>query len=252
MRGQKKTTRSSKKIVKRWMTLFVCLTLVQLLVLFGIDQFLKAPALEALASVKSGQESTVTRPEVPAEAVQTEYSGDNKYAAYTTADNELVVLKGNEESFRKKVGEVKYMKWLGESNALVYFVEGKNLTGYLLHADGDKPAKISTWSASNREVEKTFFSPYMEFLYIQFHNGERTEVYKFDAAYGISQIPLGNLKVDDIQYDDKKDIMTFTTPEGEVWRYEEDRLYRPDGSEVKQAKPVHHRKPSEQEYSNKK
>lgn len=251
MKEQNKRTRSFWKKPWGWVAFLVGLTCLQLLVLFGADQFLKPPSIEALASVDPDQHKLI-RPKVPEDAVQTVYSGDNLYAAYTTADEELVIVKGHEETFRESVGEVKYMEWLGESNALAYFVGGDHLIGYLLHANGTEPTQIYTWYGNTREVVKTYFSPYMEFLYIEIRNGERTEVYKFDAVDGISQLPLGDVKVQDIQYDDKTDIMKLTTPEGAVWRYEEDRLYRPDGSEVKQANPVHHHKPGEREYSNKK
>lgn len=252
MTEQKRRDRSFWKKPRGWVTILVGFTCVQMLVLFGIDQFLRSPSLEAIASAKQGQESAFERPEVPADAISSEFSADNQYAAYTNADNELVILKGTEEAFRKKVGEVTYMKWLGETNSLVYFVGGNHLTGYLLHVDGSKPTKIHSWSGSKREVVNTYFSPYMEFLYIELRNGEKSEVYKFDAVDGISQLPLGDIQILDIQYDDKKDIMMLTTQKGEVWRYEEDRLYRPDGSEVKQSTPVHHHKPTEREYSNKK
>ncbi len=236
---------------RRWLFLLVwsLLTLVQFCVLYGIDEFLRPPSLTAVAS-PAEQDLAADKPEVPANAVRTVYSGDNQYAAYTTADDELVIVGKTGETFREKVGEITYMEWLGVSNSLVYFTSGNHLTGYLLHPNASKPVKIYTWYGTRREVARTYFSPYLEFLYIEMRNGTKTEVYKFDAVYGISQLPLGDLKIEHIDYDDKADIMTFTTPEGKVWRYENDRLYRPDGSEVRQEQPVHHHRPDIDDYPN--
>ncbi len=239
---------------KPWglVSLFFGLTLIQFVVLFGIDQFLRSPSLSAVAAVSSGKEPAENKPEVPADAIRYEYSPDNQYAAYTTSDDELVIVNGPGECFHEQVGKVTYLHWLGQSNALVYFVGGSHVTGYLLHVDGSKPTKIYSWYGSKREVVNTYFSPYLEFLYIEMRNGERSEVYKFDAVDGISQLPLGDIRIEHIDYDDKSDIMRLTTSNGDVWRYEEDRLYRPDGTEVRQSQPVRHHRTEQREYSNKK
>lgn len=231
-----------------WAGLMAILTCIQMVVLYGIDQFLRSPSLTAAAAINTAQQPEVSKPDVPVDATRSVYSPDNQYAAYTTKENELVIIDSEGERFRDRVGEITYFEWLGTSNTLVYFVRGNNLTGYLLHVNQPKPTQMYRWFGTKREVINTYFSPYMEFLYIELRNGSRTEVYKYDAVDGINQLPLGDVQIGHIHYDDKSDIMTLTTASGEEWRYERDRLYRPDGSEVRQSQPVRHRRANGVDY----
>jgi hypothetical protein len=222
--------------------LWAVITFLQFAVLFGVDQFLRPPSLSLADDGGFAQAAGTSRPDVPASAVRYTYSPDNQYAAYTTEGNELVIVGNAGEIFRDTVGRVTYFQWLGESHSLVYFVGGRNLSGYILHVNAPRPTHIHTWYGSGREVVNTYFSPYMEFLYVEMRHGSRSEVYKYDAVDGISRLPLGDVRLTSIDYDDKTDVMTLRTAEGEVWRYERDRLYRPDGTEVRQSQPVRPRR----------
>ncbi|NGQ96735.1 hypothetical protein G3578_16340 [Brevibacillus sp. SYP-B805] len=237
-----------KKIHTFWqksrgvVVLWGVITFLQVAVLFGVDQFLRPPSLTQGDDAGFAQAAGASRPDVPAGAVRYTYSPDNQYAAYTTAGNELVIVGTAGEIFRDTVGRVTYFQWLGESHSLVYFIGGRNLSGYIFHVNAPKPTHMYTWYGSGREVEHIYFSPYLEFLYLEMRNGERSEVYKYDAVDGITRLPLGDVRLTSIDYDDKRDVMTLRTAEGEVWRYERDRLYRPDGTEVRQSQPVRPRR----------
>ncbi|MGZ4033136.1 MAG: hypothetical protein ACXVP2_13345, partial [Tumebacillaceae bacterium] len=224
----------------------VLLTLAQWGGFYGINRYLEpstSVATTAQASGVSAQAEEAPAVTAPADAVSQSLSYDKQHVAYTTSDGKLVILDKSGKTFEKELnGDVMYMEWLGHSNTLLYGVQGTYLDAWLLPAQGNEPVLIHEWWGKERKVTKTYFSSYMEFLYLEVENeqNQTTEVYKYDALGGISQLPLENVKIDSIDYDEKTDIMKLTQTNGGVWRYEKDRLYRPDGSEVYQQTIVHH------------
>lgn len=219
----------SKKILI-WSGTFTLFTLFQLVTLHEIDQFLQPPVSPAVeGSAPKKQETLTLMP--PKNAEQVMYSLDKQYMAYTTKDT--LTIAGKEGTiFQQTVGPVSYMQWLGNTNTLLYFVQGSYLDAYLLPLKESKPYLIHEWLGYQRTVVNTFFSPYMEYLYIELKNGPVNEIYKYNAVSGIRQIPLGDIQISRIDYDELSDTMNITTSSGGVWRYMNDRLYRPDGSIV--------------------
>ncbi|WP_026074126.1 hypothetical protein [Brevibacillus massiliensis] len=232
MKRKKRPFFSSKRRV--WLAALAVVTSAQLAGLYGIDQFLRVPALPAAA--KTPEIKTVKVSAIPADAALVSFNPDRRFAAYVSADGELVLLDSEGEKFREKVGHVTFLQWLGDTDTLFYLTQGSNLSGYLLRIHAPEPTRIHTWTGHRREIVNTYFSPYLEFLYMEFRKGNITEVYKYDAVDGISRLPLGDAWIEHIDYDDKLDVMKLTTDSGEVWRYEHDHLYRPD-SDSGQARP---------------
>ncbi|GIM46423.1 hypothetical protein DNHGIG_19720 [Collibacillus ludicampi] len=217
-------------------------TLIQLVTLHEIDKFLQppiSPVMERNTTTKE-QETVTVMP--PNNAEQVMYSQDKQYMAYTTKDTLTIAGKGG-TIFQQTVGQVSYLKWLGNTNTLLYFVQGSYLDAYLLPLHEAKPYLIYEWFGDHRTVENTFFSPYMEYLYIEMKNGSMNEIYKYDAVSGIRQLPLGDIQISRIDYDELSDTMNITSSFGGVWRYMNDRLYRPDGSVVIPAVAVHQPNP---------
>ncbi|MFM1655096.1 hypothetical protein ACI7RC_23825 [Brevibacillus sp. B_LB10_24] len=227
LKRKKRPFFSSKRRV--WLGVLALVTTVQLGGLYGVDQFLRVPAITAAA--KTPEIKTVKESAIPADAAQVTFNPDRRFAAYISADGELVLLDSEGEKYRDKVGNVTFLQWLGDTDTLFYLTQGSNLSGYLLRIHSPVPTRIHTWTGHRREIINTYFSPYLEFLYMEFRKGDVTEVYKYDAVDGISRLPLGDVRIDHIEYDDKLDVMKLTTDSGEVWRYEHDRLYRPDSGQ---------------------
>ncbi|GIM46525.1 hypothetical protein DNHGIG_20740 [Collibacillus ludicampi] len=217
------------KKVSIWTGVFTLFTLFQLVTLHKIDKFLQPPVSSMEGSTQKEQEIVTLMP--PKNAEQVMYSQDKQYMAYTTKDT--LTIAGKEGTiFQRTVGQVSYMQWLGNTNTLLYFVQGSYLDAYLLPLNEAKSYLIHEWIGNQRKVVNTFFSPYMEYLYIELKNGSVYEVYKYDAVSGIRQLPLGDIQISRIDYDELSDQMNITSSFGGVWRYMSDRLYRPDGSLV--------------------
>lgn len=183
------------------------------------------------------------RVSVPGSAVLSALTEDQRHVAYTTADNRLQIEDKTGLIFDQDVGNVTFMKWLEPSDTLLYFVKGQStLTGYLIRADANsevKPVEVHQWSSKQREVETVYFSPYLEFVYIEMNNGSYDEVYKYKASTGIHRLSLPNVVIDHIDYNPTEDKLVITTDKGKVWTYEGDRVRRPDGSRViEKAEPV--------------
>ncbi|WCN38775.1 hypothetical protein [Aneurinibacillus uraniidurans] len=226
---------------KRWGIAFVVLSVLQFGSMYGIDLFLKPPSLEAAMKKAGGAVSATATPaesrvSVPGSAVLSALTEDQRHVAYTTADNRLQIEDKTGLLFDQDVGDVTFMKWLEPSDTLIYFVKGKStLTGYLIRAGANsevKPVEIHQWSSKQREVEAVYFSPYLEFVYIEMNNGSYDEVYKYKASTGIHRLSLANVVIDHIDYNPTEDKLVITTDKGKVWTYEGDRLRRPDGSKV--------------------
>ncbi|BAU27256.1 hypothetical protein DFP93_11353 [Aneurinibacillus soli] len=226
---------------KKWGIAFVVLSVLQFGSMYGIDLFLKPPSLEAAMKKAGGAVAATATPvesrvSVPGTAVLSALTEDQRHVAYTTADNRLQIEDKTGIIFDQDVGDVTFMKWLEPSDTLIYFVKGKStLTGYLIRAGANsemKPVEVHQWSSKQREVEAVYFSPYLEFVYIEMNNGSYDEVYKYKASTGIHRLSLGNVVIDHIDYNPTEDKLVMTTDTGKVWTYEGDRLRRPDGSKV--------------------
>lgn len=232
------SNRSKWFSIKRWIFLFVSLTIVQFGSLYGVDRFLQPPSLQhSTTSQPSSSQSADETVVAPYNAVQSVATEDKRHIAYTTNDDRLFVEGKEGISFAENVGKVVFMQWLGRSNTLVYFVQDTSLKGYLLRLNSSEPVEVHQWLGTNREVKNIYFSPYLEFFYIEMKNSQTdgSEVYKYKASGGIKKLPLGGLEIEHMDYDPKADIMTMTTKYGEKWMYKNDRLRPLDDAGVDQS-----------------
>lgn len=237
-------TQKGKSGLKKWGTAFLILSALQFGTMYGLDRFLKPPSLEA--AVKKSAVPAVATPveaqvSAPPSAVLSALTEDRKHVAYTAEDGRLQIEDKTGLVFDEEVGDVTFMKWLEPSDTLLYFVKGKStLTGYLIRADAAsnvEPVEVHEWSAKKREVEAVYFSPYLEFFYIEMKNDSYDEIYKYKASTGIHRLPLEPIVIDHIDYNPTTDVMVITTNKGKIWKYENDRLRRPDGSRVADTEP---------------
>ncbi|GMA48753.1 hypothetical protein GCM10025857_01100 [Alicyclobacillus contaminans] len=231
MTKHRKRRRTHARPRRRWKwtmvaTAFVLLTGAQFMALHRLDQYLGPSNTPPPEDTSSKPQPPKQAPPAPADAVLSKYSSDKQYMAYTTADHQLIVEDASGTLNQIPVeGQVTYMEWLGSSGTLLYFVQGTYLTAYLLQAAAEKPVMIQQWYGGYRTVVATYFSPYLEYLYMELQNGQIDEVYKYDAVYGVIALPLPQVRIRDIQYDDKSDIMTLHDTAGNVWTYKNDKLY---------------------------
>jgi hypothetical protein len=211
-----------------WLCALVVLTCAQFAFLNRVNAYLgPSDTPSTPPDVKSAQVPKVKKPPLPPDAVMHAYSSDNQELAYTTADHQLVVVDANGTQYQQSVtGDVTYLQWLGESGTLLYFVQNTYLDAYLLQSGQSKPVLIHEWFGTNRTVTNTYFSPYLEYLYIELRHGTWDEVYKFDAVSGVESLPLPEVQITSIQYDDKLDVMTLNDAVGNVWTYKNDKLYK--------------------------
>lgn len=227
---------------KLWLGGFVLFSAAQFFLLHQVDIYLQSPSITAIeaASQQAGTTPDIKPVEtisVPADAVTYALSADKQHVAYTTNQNELIVLGKDGSKSYPTVGHVIYIQWLGSSDSILYFVQGSYLDANILQLNDTKPLLINEWWGSQRKIENSFFSPYMELLYIELQNGANTEMYKYDAVNGIHQLPLPNLRITQVEYDEMSDVMKLTDSSGQVWRYQNSRLYRPDGTSIYQSAP---------------
>lgn len=217
--------------------------------LFALDQFLAQPDFGATA-VNAGV-NEVEKPKLtpPDDAIQHVISSDQSDMAYTTSKDELVIVdQDKKELFRENVGKISYMNWLGKSNTLLYMVDRKNSQELFLiqvnnltpvdatvtedkgsttknnvKSDKSKSISLKRWTGTERTIENIYFSPYVEFFNIHVKNGTRDEIYKYKAGTGLYQLSV-RVKIDSIDYDDRKDIMTITSTTGNKFRFVNDHL----------------------------
>jgi hypothetical protein len=224
---------------KIWIILFIVLSVIQFGTLFGVDRFLKAPSLQAIAKNTNAQPADVPvqtdAVAAPFNAVKSALTDDKRHVAYTTSDDRLFIeSKAQGISFNQIVGKVVYMQWLGRSSTLLYFVQDSSLRGYLLQPGGKDPVEVHEWLGTKREIKNIYFSPYLEFFYIEMRHNQTSEVYKYKASGGITKLPLGYIEIDHIEYDPKADVLYITTVGGETFKYKNDKLYQADGTRVYQ------------------
>lgn len=234
---------------RRRLFYLIIFTIVQFGGLFALDQFLKQPDFGA-TPVNAGV-NDIDKPKLtpPADAMQHIISSDQSDMAYTTSEDELVIVDQNsKELFRENVGKVSYMNWLGKSNTLLYMVDKKSSqelfllqSNTLASADSkatdtngsekennvktnkSKSISLKRWTGTERKIENIYFSPYVEYFNIHVKNGTRDELYKYKAGTGLYQLSIW-LKIESIEYDDRKDIMTITSTKGDKYRFVNDRL----------------------------
>lgn len=226
--------------MKMWMIILLTITFLQMGTLAIVDYSLKPPVLNETYAAEDGEEkdegTTIENTlEPPAEALEYVKNPSSLLIAYTTSEDELVIADENGPVFQEEVGKVSYLTWLGNSNTLFYAVQGKSLQAYLLPHHTLKPVFLKKWTGDERVVVETHFSPYLEILYVHIKNGKNSEIYRYLATQGMNKVPLPNLSIERITYDDKTDVHLFTDEKGETWRYENQHLYKPDGSVVRES-----------------
>lgn len=155
------------------------------------------------------------------------YGSGKTELAYVNADQQLVIKTAKSVLFQQAVGDVTNLQWLSDSGTLLYFVQNTDLNAYLLQQSQKQPVLIGQFSGSNLTVKNVYFSPYLEYMYIELDEGGSYDaIYKYDAVIGMKQLPLGYVKIANIQYNAKQDIMTITDFTGTVWQYKNDQLTR--------------------------
>jgi hypothetical protein len=224
--------RSIKKIrkISLWLLGAAVLVFSQLGVLYQLDQFLKPPSLErtiASARPATGAEED-SRISVPEDAVQYAIAPNIPRIAYVIRDNEskLMITDNKETDSLEETGNITFMKWLGQSNALLYMVEKRHMQVMnLLQVHHDEPVAIHEFSDKNWKVEDVFFSPYLEFFYVHMKKEEQDEVYKYTASKGLEKVPLRNMQISAITYDEKNDILYVQSKKGKMWEYKDGALH---------------------------
>lgn len=223
-----------RKRKKNWLLTLLIFAILQFGFLFALDRFLQPPDLTDVASYV---EETPKITSAPAEAIYYLISEDGEEIAYTTANNELVIADAtNGEIYREVVGNVTYLHWLGSSSALLYMVEKTysqqlyllqtiNIRTALQQEEEDTnhrtgPKLLRSWNGKQRTIENVYFSPYVEFFNLHVKNGNRDELYKYKANTGLYQIPI-SFKIQSISYDDRSDVMTITTVDGQKYEIED-------------------------------
>ncbi|WP_047153100.1 hypothetical protein [Aneurinibacillus tyrosinisolvens] len=223
--------RSIKKIrkISLWLLGAAVLVFSQLGVLYQLDQFLKPPSLQrTMASARSaaGVEED-NKVSVPEDAVQYAIAPNTSRIAYVTRDNEkkLTIKDNKETDSLEETGNITFMKWLGQSNALLYMVEKRHmLVMNLLQVHHGEPVPIHEFPDNNWKVEDVFFSPYLEFFYVHMKKEDRDEVYKYTASKGLEKVPLRNMQISAITYDEKNDILYIQNKKGRMWEYKDGKL----------------------------
>lgn len=221
-----------KKRKKKWLLTLLIFTILQFGGLFAFDRFLKQPDITDVAT--QVDEPKITS--APAEAVKYLISEDGSEIAYTTENNELVIEDAEKkELYREVVGNVSYLHWLSTSSALLYVVDKQySQQLYLLQTINLRMAMaedeannnhnalklLKHWNGTKRTIENVYFSPYVEFFNIHVKNGMRDELYKYKAGSGLYEIPI-SFKIQSIEYDDRNDMMTITTTDGERYEIED-------------------------------
>ncbi len=234
------TKKGMNKYVKRWISLFVLLTVFQVLGLYGVDRFLQPETAVALPEKPVPKEEEITL-EIPPEANDVQYSPDKRHAAYMTGEGQLEVVGRTGVLFTKNADKISNVQWLSKTT-LLYFSQTNNLKAYLVQfhgveEDDVKSVLLHQWSGKKSTVQQVHFSPYIEFLYMIIDRGSYSDVYKYEAIQGTRRVPLDNVKLERTEYDDKTDVLLLYSESGKMWRYEKDTLYDSNGRVVRTSPP---------------
>jgi hypothetical protein len=215
-----------------WSSAMLGITVIQLVGLHQLDDLLKPPDLQT-DDVAHAQTKVAAAPvaskkpiDVPGEAIQYVLTPDRNVIAYTTRSsngkNEELIIKDNSGILlRQDKGKITHMEWLGESNTLLYMLETKKgQEMYLFQLQHKEPHFIYKWENSDRKITKVFFSPYLEFFYVQMRNSNDVELYKYTFSTGLNLLPMKDIKIGRITYDNKQDIIYILDQSGEQWTYQ--------------------------------
>jgi hypothetical protein len=225
-----KRTKKKWKVLL-WVTMFTILTSVQLGALYQLDRFLKPPSLEKKQATTAfaAEAGTGGKVSVPDDAIYSAVTPDNLHAAYVTSENDNTLFIENKDGTDsiEETGSINYLKWLGNSNTLLYMVEKRHSEElHLLQLHHEEPVLVHEWSDKDLKVQDVFFSPYLEFFYVHMKNGEKDEVYKYKASSGLEKISTRGVEIAAIDYDEKNDILYITNPKGKMWEYKDGSFHR--------------------------
>lgn len=223
---------SIKKVrkVSLWFIGMAVLTIVQFGALYQLDDFLAPPSLEgervSAAGMESGEKKRLT---VPDDAVRYDMTSDSLHLAYVTGEDEskLIIEDRSGRDSLEEDGNITYMKWLGQSNALLYMVEkrrGQELR--LMQRSHDEPVPVYKWPDKEGKIEDIYFSPYLEFFYVHMKNEEKDELYKYTASNGLQKLQIGKVHIASIDYDEKNDILYISNSKGKLWEYKDGSIRR--------------------------
>lgn len=204
------------------------LGVIQVGVLQQVDEFLAPPSLDMKQAAAAGKPQTTLAP--PKEAVLYAMTSDAQRLAYVTEEDEDTLrIEGKEKVYDslKEEGNITYMKWLGNSNTLLYMVEKrKGQEMHLLQMAHDEPVVVYEWPNKKGKVEDVFFSPYLEFFYVHMKNDERDELYKYTASQGLQKLSIGSVRIATIDYDEKNDILYIANQKGKLWEFKDGAMHR--------------------------
>ncbi|WCK55034.1 hypothetical protein PP175_03295 [Aneurinibacillus sp. Ricciae_BoGa-3] len=224
------------KKVMIWAGSIIGASALQFLVLQQIDSFLKPPAFErANAQTVTAGDALSQTVQIPKGVTHYVFTPNHKAVAYITSppnshEEALVIKDAKGILYQETIKGNIYMEWLGQSNTLVYMVERNNgQEMYLFQAQHKEPQLIYNWPGVDRKVMKIFFSPYLEFFYVEMRDGQNIELYKYTFSTGLNPLPVQDIKISQLSYDDKKDIVYITDQNHEKWVYKDGALYDKNG-----------------------
>ncbi|WP_047155148.1 hypothetical protein [Aneurinibacillus tyrosinisolvens] len=232
-----------------WTAAVLAVTSSQLVILQQLNAFLKPPQMQTVKAAGAPVQTPAPGTEekevsIPKDAVRYIITPDRKGIAYikhlpNSQKLELVVENGKGVISRQSVDKVTHMEWLGESNTLLYMVDkGGKQELYLLQMQHKEPLLIDEWAGKTRTIKTVFFSPYLEFFYIQVRNGSKTEIYKYTYSTGLTELPVQDIRIDHVSYDEKLDILYIANLSGEHWQYKNGGLRDKNGKLVAADKQV--------------
>lgn len=237
----KKFVRDKKK-VSFWSTAILSVTLIQLIGFQKLDEFLQPPDFKkenvahAQTKIAAASLSDTTPKKIPVPKGALRYVFTPEYTAiayikqFVPGKEELIIQDNSGIVLREVKGKVKHMEWLGESNTLLYMLEkGDKQELYLFQLQHKEPHFVYKWPNKEFKITKVFFSPYLEYFYLQVRNEENTELYKYTFSTGLTVLPTEDIKIARVTYDDKKDIVFILDQKGEEWEYKNGGLWDKNG-----------------------
>lgn len=239
----KKFVRDKKK-VSFWSTAILSVTLIQLIGFQKLDEFLQPPDLkkenvahaQTEIAAASLSDTTPKKISVPKGALRYVFTPEYTAIAYIKQlapgkKEELIIQDNSGIVLREVEGKVKHMEWLGESDTLLYMLEkGDKQELYLFQLQHKEPHFVYKWpNKEQHKIVKVFFSPYLEYFYLQMKNGKDTELYKYTFSTGLTMLPTENINIAKVTYNDKKDIVFILDQKGEEWEYKNGGLWDKNG-----------------------
>jgi hypothetical protein len=242
--------RGQRKKWLMWITAVLAITIIQLVSLQQLNAFLKSPSFQKQNAASTGGNadaaSMVREVSIPKDADHYVITSDRKGIAYTkrlpdSQKIEFVIENEQGVVFRQSVDNVAHMEWLGESNTLLYMLDKENTQEmYLFQMQHKEPLPVGEWDGKTRNIKTVFFSPYLESFYIQMNSENNDEIYKYKYSTGLTELPVKDLAIDHVSYDEKQDILYMTNLIGEQWQYRNGKLRDKDGKVVATGKQEPH------------